>query len=209
MRHHQHQPPTTTHHVTSCHCTCPPQPPPPPMSHNNSLVCFSCPPHPLLTTKTTNKSLWLVGLFFLSSLPHVNYHDHQWVTMSHWWVAPPKPPKPPMSHNRVVHSSHFWAIFGSFLASFLDHFQGLAEKWLQNETKNGYHERSETQTFVKWQQNAFYITLAVLTSARHFQTPPQRTCHMKLILPKSNRYFISLFNLWTEYCGSLYILSYY
>ena len=30
--------------------------------------------------------------------------------------------------NRVVHSSHFWAIFGSFSLSFLDHFHCLAEK---------------------------------------------------------------------------------
>ena len=41
----------------------------------------------------------------------------------------------------------------------------------------------------------FTWTSAVLASAQHFQTPPQRTCSMKLILPKSNRYFIGLFNL--------------
>ena len=37
--------------------------------------------------------------------------------------------------NRVVHSSHFWVIFDSFLASFSDHFYCLAEKRLKNEIK--------------------------------------------------------------------------
>ena len=39
-------------------------------------------------------------------------------------------------HNRVIHGSHFWAIFNSFSTSFLDCFHCLAVKWLKNETKN-------------------------------------------------------------------------
>ena len=35
---------------------------------------------------------------------------------------------PQLNLNRVVHGSHFQAIFGSFSASFLDHFHCLAVK---------------------------------------------------------------------------------
>ena len=34
-------------------------------------------------------------------------------------------------YNRVVHSSHFWAIFGSFLASFLDHFRVFGRRMIR------------------------------------------------------------------------------
>jgi hypothetical protein len=52
---------------------------------------------------------------------------------------------------RVVHGSHFWAIFGSFSASFLEHFgqkhdQNGPKNDVKNDVKNGYRERSETQT---------------------------------------------------------------
>jgi hypothetical protein len=42
------------------------------------------------------------------------------VAVINWCGKMPKLFQP--SYIRVVHSSHFWAIFGSFLASFLDHF---------------------------------------------------------------------------------------
>ena len=36
---------------------------------------------------------------------------------------------------RVVHSSHFWAIFGSFLASFLDHFWLFGRRMIKMDQK--------------------------------------------------------------------------
>ena len=73
----------------------------------------------------------------------------------HWYVD-----------NRVVHSSHFWLIFGFIFGS----FSGVWQKNNQNEpkndvkndVKNGYCERSEMQTFRKWSKNAFYLAPAVL-----------------------------------------------
>jgi len=51
---------------------------------------------------------------------------------------------------RVVHSSHFWLIFGFIFGSFLVVWQKNDQNGLKNEVKNdvknGYCEHSETQT---------------------------------------------------------------
>jgi hypothetical protein len=78
-------------------------------------------------------------------------------------------------NSRVVHSEHFWAIFGSFLASFLVVWQKNDQNGLKNEVKNevkiGYCEHSEMQTF----ENEAKCILPTSGSPRHIQTPPQRT----------------------------------
>ena len=51
---------------------------------------------------------------------------------------------------RVVHSSHFWLIFsfifGSFLGVWQKNDQNDPKNETKNDVKNGYCERSETQT---------------------------------------------------------------
>jgi hypothetical protein len=65
----------------------------------------------------------------------------------------PRSPKPcgqQQQDNRVVHSSHFWLIFGSIFRSFLSVWQKNDQNELKNDVKNdvknGYCEQSETQT---------------------------------------------------------------
>ena len=55
-----------------------------PTSPYDSLVAFSTSPSTMLTTTSTNESLWLVGAFFHLSLDHAGYKWHQWVIMARW-----------------------------------------------------------------------------------------------------------------------------
>jgi hypothetical protein len=50
-----------------------------------------------------------------------------------------------MSRIRVVHSSHFWAIFGSFLISFsISFFENEHQNEVKNESKNDHFSKIDT-----------------------------------------------------------------
>ena len=59
-------------------------------------------------------------------------------------------------HIRVVHSSHSWAIFGSFLSIWQRNKQKVAKNGMQNDVKNVYHEHSGKENLEKWWENAFF-----------------------------------------------------
>ena len=60
-------------------------------------------------------------------------------------------------HIRVVHSSHSWAIFGSFLSIWQRNKQKVAKNGIQNDVKNVYHECSGKENLEKWWENAFFL----------------------------------------------------
>ena len=47
---------------------------------------------------------------------------------------------------RVIHSSHFWAIFGLFFVVWQKNDQNGPKNEVKNDMKNGYCEHSEMQT---------------------------------------------------------------
>jgi hypothetical protein len=49
------------------------------------------------------------------------------------------------THNRVVHSIHFLAIFGSFLHVWQKNCQNDPKNEMKNDVKNGYHEHPGKQ----------------------------------------------------------------
>ena len=57
---------------------------------------------------------------------------------------------------RVVHSSHSWAIFGSFSSIWQRNKQNGTKNGTENDVKNSYHETSRKGNFKKGSKNAFF-----------------------------------------------------
>ena len=67
-------------------------------------------------------------------------------------------PKMPTVNDpiRVVHGSHFWAIFGSFSCIWQRNKQRGIKNDVKNDVKNGYHEHPGKENLEKWSKNAFF-----------------------------------------------------
>ena len=72
-------------------------------------------------------------------------------------------------NTRVVHSSHFWAIFGSFLASFLDHLQVFSRRMIRMDWKMMWKRKRKMAT-VKRQHFKNEAKM-------HFTYPRQSSAH--------------------------------
>jgi len=82
-----------------------------------------------------------------------------------------------VSHDiKVVHSKHFWLIFGSFLASFScvwqKNDQNDPKNDMKNDMKNGYREHPGKQNHTNEAKMHSTWSSAVLASTQHIQTPP-------------------------------------
>ena len=64
-------------------------------------------------------------------------------------------------YNGVVHSKHFWLIFGFIFGSFSrvwqKNDQNDPKNDMKNDMKNGYREHPGKQKPHKWSKNAFYM----------------------------------------------------
>ena len=73
---------------------------------------------------------------------------------------------------RVVHSWHFWAIFGSFSCIWRNKQKGIKND-VKNDVKNGYREHPGKENLEKWSKNAFFPSrhTAKKTKNDHFPGP--------------------------------------
>jgi hypothetical protein len=83
-------------------------------------------------------------------IPVVVKVENHPIYFSHTWYVIPPHQFDIKSRNRVVHSSHFWLIFGFIFGSFSGVWQKNGQNGpkneVKNEVKNGYCECSEMQT---------------------------------------------------------------
>ena len=62
----------------------------------------------------------------------------------------------PLVCDRVVHGSHSWAIFSSFLCIWQRNKQKETKNGMKNDVKNGYRETPGMEIIEKWSKNAFF-----------------------------------------------------